>query len=256
MDSTGWKFLPSNRLFHPVEAGIFESRIGVTKFIKGNVKLDIGGSTDIVRFSNKKDQFSGGAEFFTFSYLKSEDNFKFPVDAVDYYFGIFLSHKKDISSKLGLSSRLRIAHISSHLEDGHKYDTPFPVPLVYSREFVQFDEMLTYRCNNILIRNTLGLKYLFHAIPDEFGKVSFTYGMDARYFISKIFSVYFSDEFRLERVSGSSSGNNNIETGVNIGGLNKTGISVFYSYYDGMDYKGQYYGKYFNSKGIGFKVNF
>lgn len=256
MDSTGWKFLPSSRIFHPVEAGIFESRIAITKFSNKNIKLDIGGSTDIVQFCNNKDLFSGGAEFFTFSYLKSEDNFKFPVDAIDYYFGIFLSHKKNINSSFGLSSRLRIAHISSHLEDGHKYDVPFPAAVVYSREFVQFDEMLTYNSHNIVIRNALGLKYLFHTIPDEFGKVAFTYGMDARYSFSKIFSIYFSDELRIESVSGETSGNNNIETGVNIGGLNRTGISVFYTYYDGMDYKGQYYGKYFNSKGIGFKVNF
>ncbi len=38
-------------------------------------------------------------DFFTFSNLRSEDNFKFPVDAIDYMFGVNFNLKKKLSRK-------------------------------------------------------------------------------------------------------------------------------------------------------------
>lgn len=253
------EFLPSEELFRPIRAAIFESRIGVSKNINDDyLKLDIGYSPDIVSMETKRNIYSAGVEFFTFSNLRSEDNFKFPVDAIDYYFGLKFSYFRAIKKNMDLSARLRIAHISSHFEDGHKYertDTIF-TPVVYSREFIDLSAMLDTRINRrISLRNQLSINFLFHSIPDDFAKVYFQNGFEANFKITRILSAYFSNELRLVQVNDKWNLNSNIETGIKIGKLNSRGINVFFSYYDGQDYKGQYFDKHLITKSLGFSID-
>lgn len=253
------QFLPSQELFRPIRASIFESRIGVAKNLNDDyLKLDIGYSPDIVSLENKRSTYSAGVEFFTFSNLRSEDNFKFPVDAIDYYFGLKFSYLRQIKKNMNLSGRLRIAHISSHFEDGHEYprtDTIF-TPVVYSREFIDLSAMLDTRINKrFAIRNQLSINLLFHSIPDEFAKVYFQHGFEANFRITRILSAYFSNELRLVQVKDKWNLNSNVETGIKIGKLNSRGVNIFFSYYDGQDYKGQYYDKHLNTKALGFSID-
>ena len=253
-----FEFLPSSNLFEPAKANIIEAKNGVLKDIsKNTLQLNIGMSSDITKWNSRNMSYAIGADFFTYSNLRTESNFKFPVDAIDYFFGINSSFK--IKYDIGiLSARLRISHISAHFEDGHKYcrsDTIFS-PVIYSREFIDlsggFDNWLN---KNFKMKNQLGLNILFHSIPDDFGILSFQYGFEFRYFLNSIMSIYISNCLNFQRIRKSNTLNENIETGFRIGKLNSKGFSISFNYYDGKDYKGQYYGNYLNYKSIGFNVD-
>lgn len=251
-------FFDSNLLFKPLEASIFEPRNGVTKFTdKKNLKLDIGAGIDIIGLKMGNTSYSLGADFFTFSNLRSESNFKFPVDAIDYLFGLNVNMQKVHSEKLKTSYRLRISHVSSHFEDGHIYentDTIF-TPVVFSKEFIDIaviSDFSPYR--NFYLRNLLGLNYIFHSIPEEISDVSGQFGIETKYFFTKIFSAYVSTDLVLSEVNSETNLNISLESGISLGSFNSRSVNVYFSYYDGQDYKGQYYGKYLNNLGFGLRV--
>lgn len=250
------EFLSSPEIFTPLKASIFESRIGGWKDLNNNlVRLDIGYSPDIISFRHRRSVASIGVDFFTFSSLRSEANFKFPVEAIDYNFGLKFSYHKPINKKLSFEGRFRLAHISSHLQDGYKYertDTIF-TPFVYSREYIDLSAILNYNYSKrILFRTQLSLNYLINSKPDDFGKLYLQFGFEKYIKIFKKINFYFSNEFRLVSVKSSSNLNYNLETGFKFGGLNTRGVSLFFTYYDGQDYRGQFYNKYLNYKAIGF----
>lgn len=253
-------FFSADRLYKPLEAGILEARIGFQKYTNSeNLKLDIGASVDIAGLTHRKLAYSLGAEFFTFSNLRSEANFKFPVDAIDYYFGFSLNFKNTITEKSSLSGRLRVAHISSHLQDGHIYentDTIF-TPFVLSKEFIDlsaiYEEDLS---SQFSMRGQAGINWIFHSIPDEISPISGQFGVEARYYLNDILSLYLSNEATLAEVNGRTNLNESFETGITLGKKKSRGISVFFSYYEGQDFRGQYYGEYLNTKGVGVKINY
>ncbi|MDQ3194207.1 MAG: DUF1207 domain-containing protein [Bacteroidota bacterium] len=257
-------FFNSNLVFVPTESSIFESRIGMTKFTdKKLLELDIGASLDLIGYKAGQNTFSFGVDFFTFSSLRSEANFKFPVDAIDYLFGVNFNYKNNSPRKNPAtfihSLRLRIAHISSHFEDGHIYertDTIF-TPVVYSKEFINLAAVKEIALHNkVNLKGLIALDYIFHSIPKSISKLSGQLGMETRYFISDFVSVYLSNDLTLANVNSITNLNENFEGGVSFGGIKKRSINVYFTYYDGQDYRGQYYGKYLNFKGlgIGFKI--
>jgi hypothetical protein len=253
-------FFRSERVYRPIEAGILEARTGFQKYTNTDyLKLDIGVSIDVVSLISGNHIYSAGVDFFTFSNLRSEENFKFPVDAIDYFFGINLNFQSDISKDRKVSARFRLSHISSHLEDGHVYertDTIF-TPFVFSKEFVDVSAIYEYNVSKRLsLRGQGGFNYIFHSIPDEISPLSGQIGLEAKYFVTDILSLYISNEVTIAEVSSNVSANENLETGVTLGKRNSRGISFYFNYYDGQDYRGQYYGDYLNTKGLGVKINF
>ncbi|HRE41529.1 MAG TPA: DUF1207 domain-containing protein [Ignavibacteria bacterium] len=250
------EFLSSPEIFTPLKASIFESRIGGWKDLNNNlVRLDIGYSPDLITFRSRNSVSAVGVDFFTFSSLRSESNFKFPVEAIDYNFGVKYSYSKHLNKKLSLEGRFRLAHISAHLQDGYIYprtDTIF-TPFVYSREYIDLSAILNYKYSKrIFIRTQVSLNYLINSKPDEFGKFYLQFGFENFIKVYKNFNFYFSNEFRLVSVKSSTNLNYNLETGFKIGGLNNRGLSLFFTLYDGQDYRGQFYDKYLNYKSIGF----
>lgn len=253
-------FFTSNTLYVPVEASIIEAKNGVTKFIDSKyLTLNIGVSFDLIGLKAKKNTFSFGIDFFTFSNLRSEDNFKFPVDAIDYLFGVNFNLKRNLSERNVLTSRFRISHISSHFEDGHVYertDTIF-TPYVFSKEFLELSVMSNYRINSELyFKSMLGINYIFHAIPDEISSFSGQLGLELRYYITKFLNFYISNDVILASVNSVSNLNESFETGLSFGNINSRALSLYFDYYDGQDYKGQYYGKYLNYTGLGLRFKF
>lgn len=255
-------FFETDNLFKPLNASVIESRVGISKNTSDDyLKLDIGTSLDIIGLEDKNSVYSFGVDFFTFSYLRSEPNFKFPVDAIDYLFGINFNYKKILSKDITLNSRLRISHISSHFQDGHKYertDTIF-TPVVYSREFINISAIFDHWiAKNLTLRYLLGAEYLLKTIPDDFGALSGQFGAELRYSFNPWLTYYISDEVRLIKVNsinGSFNFNNNLETGLRFGFANKRGLNIFFTYYDGQDYKGQYFNRMTNYKALGFSVD-
>ena len=253
-------FFTTNTLFVPTETSIIESKIGVTKYTNDkNLKLDIGVSADLIGLKTNKITYSFGVDFFTFSNLRSESNFKFPVDAIDYMFGINFNFKKALSNKLDLSGRFRISHISAHLEDGHIYentDTIF-TPTVFSKEFLDFAAVADYKlARNFYFKGLLALNYIFHSIPEDAKGISGQLGLEFRYYLTKIFSLYISDNLGLASVNSVSNLNNNFETGVALGMLNTRSVLLYFTVYDGQDYRGQYYGNNLSNTGLGLRIKF
>ncbi|MEO6695356.1 MAG: DUF1207 domain-containing protein [Ignavibacteria bacterium] len=253
-------FFASNLLFIPTESSIIESKIGVIKFTdKKNLKLDIGVSFDMIGYRNFNSAYSLGVDFFTTSNLRSESNFKFPVDAIDYLFGVNFNMKKRISGRSILSNRLRISHISSHFEDGHIYersDTIFK-PFVFSKEFIDFATVIEVDLSiKLFLKNLVAVNFIIHSIPKEISVFSGRLGIELNYFFSGILSAYISNDLNFASVNSRSNLNENFEGGISIGRKNSRRVNIFFTYYDGQDYRGQYYGKYLNNKGIGLKFKF
>jgi len=259
-DNDSIYFFRSEKVYEPLEAGILEARIGFQKYTNTDyLKLDIGASLDVVAVKSGNKIISAGADFFTFSNLRTESNFKFPVDAIDYFFGINLNFKSNISKDRRVSARFRLSHISSHLQDGHVYertDTIF-TPFVFSKEFFDLSAIYEYDISrNFLLRAQGGINFIFHSIPDEISPLSGQIGLEARYFLSDMLSFYISNEVTISEVSDATNANENLETGISLGRKNSRGITVFFNYYEGQDFRGQYYGSYLNTKGIGMKLEF
>lgn len=253
-------FFNTNQVFNPTESSISEAKTGITKYTdKKNLRLDIGVSMDIIGLKNKNTIYSMGADFFTFSNLRSESNFKFPVDAIDYMFGLNFNFRKTISSEAGISGRLRISHISSHFEDGHIYersDTIF-TPVVFSKEYIDLASALDLKLKkNLILKIMPAVNIIFHSIPENISVLSGQLGLQIRYYPFKKLSVYLSNDIYLSKVNSDTKLSENFEAGISIGEINSRTINLFYTYYDGHDYRGQYYGKYLNNNGIGARIKF
>lgn len=253
-------FFTTSTLFVPTETSIIESKVGVTKYTDDkNLKLDIGVSFDLIGLKANKIKYSFGVDFFTFSNLRSESNFKFPVDAIDYMFGINFNFRKSYSKKLDLAGRFRVSHISSHFEDGHIYkrtDTIF-TPVVFSKEFLDFAvESDFILAKNFYMKSMLSFNYIFHSIPEDAKGISGQLGLQFRYFVTNYMSLYVADNIELASVYSVSNLNNNFESGISFGMLNTRSINLFFTYYDGQDYRGQYYGDYLGNTGLGLRIKF
>ena len=162
-----------NTLFKPLLADPMEPRIAVMPWLgKRHLQLDIGSSADLYRSESK--DFAAGVDFATYSLLNRSDNFKFPVDAIDYLFGINASWKQPVSIDAlpfdEFSGKIRLSHISAHFEDGH-YDATAhqwiqpadwsgTVPFTYSREFVNLVVALSSPKHRIYA----GYQYIYHTL--------------------------------------------------------------------------------------------
>lgn len=168
---------PQNKLlFTPLSANVFEPRVAAMyQFEDKKLRLDIGTSVDLLELYNDDDnEFMFGADFFTFTRLRSEGKMKFPVETSDYFFGINFSNKFKYKG-LDMSSRLRVAHVSSHLVDGLSNDGLFEkLPFVYSREFVD----LVLATNISGFRPYAGVNFVFSTIPKYVNKIIPQFGIE------------------------------------------------------------------------------
>ena len=252
------EFFPDDLLIQPFTANILEPKLGFLFQLDANeLRLDIGNSLDLIRHKlNENETISFGADLFTYTLLRSESDFHFPVDAVDYLFGVNFGYLKKLeNSEYGL--RLRISHISAHFVDGH-FDNQRGEwrgglnPRVYSREF--FELMPFYKFNNL--RLYVGVTYLFNVTPDELGKDSYQAGFD--YFMTEIFdsdiTPFLAYDFKLVNIE-EYSGNNSINAGVKLGKPNGKGLSFYFHYYSGKSVHGEYYDFNRTYSAIGFNLD-
>ncbi|MEI7812148.1 MAG: DUF1207 domain-containing protein [Ignavibacteria bacterium] len=251
-------FFPGTLNIQPFTANMPEPKSGTQFDLNNNeLKLNIGNSLDIININCPEgNSYSFGADFFTFTLLRSETSFHFPVDAVDYLFGVNAGYKKNYDNReYGL--RFRLSHISAHFADGH-YDGVHSVwrngqnPKVYSREFFEF--MPYYRFNDV--RLYAGLTYLFHVDPPTVGKVICQLGFD--YFggglISKYLHPFIGADFKMVDINAVRI-NNTFNTGVKFGYAHGKGISVYYTYYNGYNFHGEYFNLDSDYSAIGFNLD-
>jgi len=237
------EWFPSNLNIQPFTANFIEPRAGfLFLFGKTEIELDIGTSSDIYHYTKDNSVFSFGADLFTYTRLRGESHFYFPVDAVDYLFGVNTGYKiTKLNEEYGF--RFRLSHISAHFVDGH-FDTGTNQwrngrkPEVYSREFIELFPF--YRINGF--RAYLGLTYLFHVDPKGIGKGIYQTGFD--YYFSSLFkeniSPFIAYDFKLDNI-GKYFGGNILSLGIKFGKYNSKGFSISFNYFSGKSIHGEYY---------------
>lgn len=244
-------------LFRPLTANPFEGRIGtMVQFGEKDLRLDIGNTVDLMTFSpDDSITCSTGADFFTFTRLRSVGNFKFPVETSDYYFGLNGAITAPLSPGWQGSARLRFAHISSHLVDGLTDSSGTftkQLPFVYSREF--FDLVVAAEHNGF--RAYCGLIYVYARIPRSAEPLIPQAGMDFRHAISEKFDVIAGYDFKLVGIEGKYAAMHAAQAGI----LWKTspgkGISFNTYIFDGRSIHGMFFRERDSYIGAGFQVHF
>lgn len=238
------EYFPDDLNIQPFTANTIEPKLGfIFQVGKNELRLDIGNSIDVIKYQpNENETYTFGADLFTFTFLRGEKNFHFPVDAVDYLFGVNFGYKKVLeNSEYG--ARLRLSHISAHFVDGHFDGTSNQWrdgrnPIVYSREF--FELMPYYKINTI--RFYAGITYLINVTPSTIGKDSYQAGFDYFYphKVFGSFTPFAAYDFKLAN-TGELTGNNTLMLGIKFGKIDGKGFSIFYQYYKGKNMHGEYY---------------
>lgn len=251
------EWFPDNLNIQPFTANIIEPRAGFEFLLGRNeIRLYVGTSRDFYNVSDDNSILSFGADFFTYSLLRSERDFHFPVDAIDYLFGLNAGYRiKDEDKEYG--ARFRLSHISAHFVDGHfDYGTNKwrngRTPQVYSREFLEVFPF--FKINNL--RLYAGFTYIFNVTPDFLGKEIFQTGFD--YYFSEtgfgIFNPFAAYDFKLSKIK-KFSGNHSFVLGVKFGNYNSKGFSIRFSYLSGKSIHGEYFDINENYSSIGFNLD-
>jgi hypothetical protein len=253
---TGFSFTSGPLLFKPLAANTFEPRMGLLWHSNNNrLRLDIGNSVDLIQytFENPKQRLTVGSDFFTYTLLRGEKNFHFPVDAVDYFFGFNVNYLDTLNSGI-LSSRLRLSHISAHFVDGH-FDGTSGIwkdglnPRVYSREFfdlaIGFSPMEDFR-------GYIGVVYLWHVDPTTLPKFNGYIGGEYHLQFSEIFNGYSAYQFTATGLLPM----HELQIGTKIGNWNGRGTKLFFIYHSGNSIHGEYHDRKDEYSGLGFNVDF
>lgn len=253
---------PSALNVQPFTANIIEPMAGFSFHLgKEELKLDIGKTQDIFHYEFDNHNISVGADFFTYSKLHATKEFHFPVDAIDYLFGINGGYKSIINNSDFISEygfRFRLSHISAHLVDG-RFDNKIAYwqdslkPEVYSREFIELFPYLMIK----QFRVYTGFTYLLHTSPQGIGKDSYQLGFD--YYLTDIVSPnitpFLGYDFKLTNIFYYA-GNNSIVAGIKFGNKRGKGISLRYHFYSGYSFYGQFFTNKVTFSSIGLNFEF
>ncbi len=239
-------------IFDPLVADPMEPRIAVMPWLDDDyLQLDIGSSADLYQNDNKT--VAVGIDFGTWSLLQRSDNFKFPVDAIDYMFGLNLSMKQNLEESAlpfdELSARIRLSHISAHFEDGHYKNgewlsvatTPLgEIPFTYSREFINL--LLALSAEDY--RVYLGYQYIWHTVPDEINRHSLQAGVElstpGNTYLAADFKLLPIWDYELQKTDGFK-GTWNLQAGWRLTSLGAENVRIAYNYFNGMSRHGMYF---------------
>ncbi len=243
-------------LFKPYAANPYEGRVGVMGQLEvKKLRLDIGNSIDLMRFAQDSIVFSIGADFFTFSRLRSEGNLKFPVETADYYFGLNAAVVFPKQFDWTPSARLRYAHISSHLIDGLADSVGHfngNLPFVYSREFID----ATFALEKNGLRFYCGLNYVYARLPRSASPIIPQLGFDMRYPISKIFEFQGGLDEKIAGVDGIFLPMHAAQVGVLLKTSPQRGISANLYYFSGRSIHGMFFLERDEYVAAGFQIQF
>ena len=251
------EWFPSGLTIKPFEANFLEPKQGFS-FMQGESKLrlDISTSEDIFRKEDGNSTFSFGGDLFTFTRLRAENDFHFPVEAIDYLFG-FNGGYKITNENDEYGFRLRFSHISAHLVDGDFDNTIMnwragDQSRVYSREFLELMPYYKYKD----LRTYVGLTYLVHVIPNTIGRGIYQAGFEyyMNWIKSPIFVPYVAYDFKLDKI-GSYTGNNIFTAGIKLGKPFEKGFTLAYSYFSGKSVQGEYYDRNESYSTLGFNLD-
>lgn len=250
---------------HPF-AGKYEPRVGASWLSEvDGLRLDIGTRVSLHSDTVKhRSTFDAGAEFFTWTRLRSEGGFKFPVESVDYDFGLYATARMMAFGGDGIvDSRLRIAHISAHRVDGDKEILRDPsVADVYSREFVDISFGASSNSYPLPVgRFYVGGLWLFHVIPDSLAGITPYIGFDATIDFTVDDpsdgrgwpGIRLGGELRLNTEVGTTL-ETMLKLGLWIGGDESKGLMIEGGWYHGHSPFGPYYPEVASTAFVGFSL--
>ncbi|MDP2303451.1 MAG: DUF1207 domain-containing protein [Ignavibacteria bacterium] len=252
-------FFPNELNIQPFNANAIEPKLGFLFHTgKNELRLDIGNSREILHYKIEENRIlSFGADLFTFTKLSGEGEFHFPVDAIDYLFGINFGYKT-IKNEYSYGIRFRLSHISAHFVDGH-YDNPTAMwkegryPRVYSREFVEFFPFFQIGG----FRSYIGFTHLLHVVPKSIGKQIYQMGLEYYFTNFKILNItpFIAYDFKLAKIE-KYEGTNSINGGIKFGNQNGAGFSIMLNYFNGKSIHGEYYDYDEKYTSISFNLDF
>ncbi len=237
------EFFPTDLTIQPFKANFIEPKIGLLiKVSENDLRLDAGATRDLYRTKlDDKTTLSFGADFFTYTKIRGENDFKFPVEAVDYLFGINSGYLvKEGKSEYGI--RFRFSHISAHLVDG-RYDNNTGLwlegrkPFVYSREFIELFPF--YRTGEF--RFYTGITYIYHTQPADIK--SWILQAGGEYYINtgnSLLNPFVAYDFKLGYTNAYTP-SHNIMTGIKLGKCNSAGMTFYLGYFNGKNVHGLLY---------------
>lgn len=257
LNSQSIEYFPNNLNVQPFSANFLEPKVGfLFQTGKNELRLDIGNSRDILHFSGKNYSSSFGVDFFTFTKLSGEGEFHFPVNAIDYLFGVNLSYKS-FNENTSYGFRFRLSHISAHFVDGH-YDNPTGMwkngryPRVYSREFIEVFPFI----ESDYFRSYIGYTYLFHVVPKDLGRHIFQFGTE--YYLNDLnflnVTPFLAYDFKLAKINVFE-GTNSINAGLKFGKHDGAGFSLMLNYYSGRSVHGEYFDYYDKYTSVSFNFD-
>ncbi len=234
-------------------AAVFEESVGAFYQMPAEkLRLDIGNSFDLVTTSINNNKLSVGADFFTYTRLRTAGNFKFPVETSDYYFGLNTAYFDTVAS-VPVDYRLRVAHISSHLVDGLADSLTFKrLPFVYSREFADFLALANFGNFRVYI----GVNFLYSTKPKDFALFHPQIGFDYQYEIYDNISIKAAYDFKLIGIESKYHGVSNYRAGVNIASSKGVGIFLGFYGYNGKSMHGMFFNERDDYSGFGFNFLF
>lgn len=241
-------------LFKPLTANTFEPRMGsVFSLDHDDLRLDIGGSIDLSTLhKSDSSEIRLGGDFFTYTRLRSEGKFKFPVETSDYFFGVNVSGKTYLFDNK-FDWRVRLSHISSHLVDGYsRNDVFYKSPFVYSREFIEAIGATYYKD----VRFYAGFAYIFSTLPKNVSKFNPQFGFDGEHKFYKNLYASYGCDFNISAVKEESKLNSSAQVGVIFKSTMKTGIGFYYYLYNGWNIHGMFYDEKISNSGVGFQLIF
>jgi len=252
------EWFPAELNIPPFTSNLLEPRNSFLFALGKNwLRLHIGTSRDILQLKSDEEKISFGVDLFTFTRIRSDNNFKFPVETIDFFFGINAGFKKhDGDKEYGL--RIRFSHLSAHLVDG-RYDVHSGKwvsgrgPFTFSKEFIEFFPY--YRIAGF--RVYLGLTYIFSIIPEVINKGIYQLGFD--YYILPFgngsITPFVAYDFKLNGINDIYFGNNITKVGLKFGSPLSRGFSILISYISGKSIHGELFDLTENYLNIGFNLD-
>ncbi len=243
-------------LFRPLLANPLDARVGVmVQLPDKSLRLDIGHSFDLMSLdSSASMQWRAGGDFATYTRLRSEGRLKFPVETVDYYFGVNTSVRWT-DPELRRSLRVRIAHISAHLADGLANDSAVisPKPFVYSREFIE--AIYSFEWTHWRLYGGLTWVFSNHVHPPAIRLLIPQAGVEYRTPVSKGIEAYAAYDIKLSGIENSTSLVHAAQAGLAFQQMNGYQLLVGAYYYHGLSLHGLFYNTVDDYIGLGFQVS-
>jgi len=232
-------------------ASPFETRSGfIWEATNDKLRLDIGMETDLLRgeCSDSVNSWTLGVGMQTWTRLRSEGKLKFPVETVDYWFGLHAAY----GSQSSWHGRIRLAHISSHLADGVADTTAtlHPAPFVYSREFCEVIGGYPFGPARVYA----GATVVWSTQPRTSSPVIPQAGADVYLPVSERIGIAAGYDVRLIGIQGVYRAMHAAQAGLHIHTWNNTGILLSAYAMNGRSIHGMFYTESDSYLGVGIQI--